>query len=112
MTVPATRSDDLLDVVAHALREELLRRPPADGGPGSREATIRALVDRDAAVLGPEQREELVRRMSERSFGLGPLEVLLEDPEVDEIMVSGLAPAWVERGGRLEPTTVAFASEG
>ncbi len=101
----------LLDVVARTLREELLRRPAPDSGQGGREATIRALVDRDAAVLGPDQREELVRRMSERSFGLGPLEELLEDPDVDEIMVSGLAPAWVERRGRLEPTTVAFASE-
>jgi len=93
----------LLDVVARTLREELLRRPAPDSGQGGREATIRALVDRDAAVLGPDQREELVRRMSERSFGLGPLEELLEDPDVDEIMVSGLAPAWVERRGRLEP---------
>jgi pilus assembly protein CpaF len=52
-----------------------------------------------------------VRRIAERSFGLGPLEALLADPEVDEIMVSGTAPAWVERRGRLEATGVAFASD-
>jgi pilus assembly protein CpaF len=49
--------------------------------------------------------------MAENSFGLGPLEALLDDPDVDEIMVCGLAPAWVERRGRLEPTAVAFASD-
>ena len=100
-----------LDAVATALRERLLREPAADAPPGDREALIRSLVDREAGVLAPEQRDELVRRIAERSFGLGPLESLLDDPEVDEIMVSGTAPAWVERGGRLEPTTVAFASE-
>ncbi len=104
-------SADLLDSVASTLRDEMLRRPAPDSSRGGREDTIRALVDRDAAVLGPDQREELVRRMSERSFGLGPLEALLDDPEVDEIMVSGLAPAWVERRGQLQPTSVAFASE-
>ena len=100
-----------LDAVATALRERLLHEPASDAPPGDREALIRSLVDREAGVLAPEQRDELVRRIAERSFGLGPLESLLDDPEVDEIMVSGTAPAWVERGGRLEPTTVAFASE-
>jgi len=100
-----------LDAVAAALRERLLHDPVADGAPGDREGAIRTLVDREAGVLAPEQRDELVRRIAERSFGLGPLEPLLDDPEVDEIMVSGTAPAWVERTGRLEPTGVAFGSE-
>ena len=51
---------------------------------------IRALVDREAGVLSEERREELVARIAERAFGLGPLEPLLADPSVDEIMVSGL----------------------
>ena len=98
---------DALDAVAADLRDRLLRDPAdADG-----EAAIRALVDAEAGLLAAEQREELVRRIAERSFGLGPLETLLADPEVDEIMVSGTAPAWVERRGRIESTGVGFATE-
>jgi pilus assembly protein CpaF len=109
MSAPST---DPLDSVATALRDRLLRDPVAASGDGrSADTAIRALVDAEAGLLAAEQREELVRRISERSFGLGPLETLLADPEVDEIMVSGSAPVWVERRGRLEVTTVAFASE-
>jgi pilus assembly protein CpaF len=43
--------------------------------------------------------------------GLGPLEPLLSDPSVDEVMVNGPGAVYVERGGRVEPTRVAFASE-
>ena len=99
---------DPLDAVAAALRERLLRDPSPEGGG---ETAIRAMVDAEAGVLAADQREELVLRIAERSFGLGPLETLLADPEVDEIMVSGTAPAWVERRGRLTVTAIAFASE-
>jgi Flp pilus assembly CpaF family ATPase len=44
-------------------------------------------------VLGPQARAELVRRVAERSFGLGPLEPLLADEAVDEIIVNGAGPA-------------------
>ena len=100
-----------LDALAAALRERLLREAGEGAHAARSEAVIRALVDREAGVLSPEHREALVQRIAERSFGLGPLEALLDDPEVDEIMVSGSAPAWVERAGRLEATGVAFASE-
>jgi pilus assembly protein CpaF len=102
---------DPLDALAAGLRERLLREAGEVPGGARSEAAIRSLVDREAAVLAPEHREALVARIAERSFGLGPLEPLLDDPEVDEIMVCGTAPVWVERGGRLEATAVSFPSE-
>ncbi|MCW3039895.1 MAG: type secretion system protein, partial [Solirubrobacterales bacterium] len=105
-----------LDALATQLRELLLtdaRR--MDGPPVPAAERVRALVEEEAALLAPAQREELVRLVRERSFGLGPLEVLLADPAVDEIMVNGAGPeagrVWVERAGRLEPTLVRFADE-
>ncbi|HEX8206177.1 MAG TPA: CpaF family protein, partial [Solirubrobacteraceae bacterium] len=95
--------------MATVLRERLLGEEDASGAqPAER---IRALVDREAGMLDAASREELVRRVAERSFGLGPLEPLLADPAVDEVMVSGAGRVWVERGGRLEETGVKFASE-
>ena len=69
-------------------------------------------MEREAALLDAGAREALVARVAERSFGLGPLEPLLRDPGVDEVMVNGTGPVWVERAGRLECTEVRFASAG
>lgn len=101
--------DESLDVLAGALRERLVQE--ADEGESDAAARIDALVEREAALLSEAERAELRRRVTERSLGLGPLEPLLADPSVDEVMVNGLAPVWVERGGRLERTEVAFACE-
>jgi pilus assembly protein CpaF len=100
-----------LDLLARELRERLLREVEGDGERADAHERIRALVDREAGALAAAERAELTARIAERSFGLGPLEPLLRDPVVEEIMVSGTAPVWIEREGRLEPTTVRFASE-
>jgi pilus assembly protein CpaF len=98
-----------LDALAASLRERLLTESAPDG-PGDIEGRIRALVEREAALLDADAREALVARVAERSFGLGPLEPLLRDPDVDEVMVNGVGPVWIERAGRLERTEVRFAS--
>jgi pilus assembly protein CpaF len=98
-----------LDALAASLRERLLAEAAREG-PGDLDGRIRALVDREAALLDAGTREGLVARVAERSFGLGPLEPLLRDTAVDEVMVNGVAPVWVERAGRLEPTDVRFPS--
>src|SRR4051794_41520273 len=98
-----------LDDLAATLRERLIAEP--GGGEGDLHGRIRALVDREAALLDAAARDELVALVAERSFGLGPLEPLLRDPDVDEVMVNGAGPVWVERGGRLEATDGAFAND-
>jgi pilus assembly protein CpaF len=105
-------SADDLDVIAGVLRDELVAGAGSDEAPGDVQARIRALVDDKAGILDAAGREELARRIAQRSFGLGPLEPLLADPDVDEVMVCGTRPVWVERAGRLEPTGVAFADDG
>jgi pilus assembly protein CpaF len=101
-----------LDDLADRLRERLLAEA-GDGaaGAGALPDRIRALVDREAGLLDPGTRRELAERIARRSFGLGPLEPLLADPSVDEIMVNGTGAVWVERAGRLEPTRAVFADE-
>src|SRR3954447_4251127 len=89
---------DPLDLLATDLRERLL----AGAGDDASEdlaSRIRALVDAEAGVLSEDRRGELAARIARKAFGLGPLEALLEDEAVDEIMVSGTRPVWVERGG-------------
>jgi len=102
---------DPLDALAADLREQLLAGAGEPGEEADLPGRIRALVDREAGVLPEARRAELAARIAERAFGLGPLEPLLSDASVDEIMVSGTAPVWVERGGRLAATDVRFPRE-
>ncbi len=106
---------DPIDELAARLREQLLAEAADDTAGGEDlHAQIRALVDREAAMLGPGARDDLVQRVSRRSFGLGPLDELLADETVDEVIVNGAGPQgrmWVERGGRLEPVAGGFAGE-
>jgi hypothetical protein len=61
-----------LDELAGSLRERLLARADDAGreGDADPQAGIRELVEREAALLHPADREELVARVAERSFGL------------------------------------------
>jgi pilus assembly protein CpaF len=103
---------DALDELAGSLRDRLLREAGETAGDVDLHARISALVDREAGLLDEDSRARVAALIAERSFGLGPLEALLADPHVDEVMVNGPGTVWVERGGRIEATGVAFASAG
>ncbi len=59
-------------------------------------------------ALNDQERRNLVRDIRWEMLGLGPLEPLLADPSVSDILVNTYAKVYVERFGRLEPTQVAF----
>jgi pilus assembly protein CpaF len=103
---------DALDDLAEALRGRLIERA-RDGNAGADglEAQVRDLVREEAAPLPDAEREALCARVVLLATGLGPLEPLLSDPNVDEVMVNGPGSVYVERRGRLEPTGVAFAND-
>jgi pilus assembly protein CpaF len=69
------------------------------------------LVDEAAAVLSPARREQIAELILRETVGLGPLEDLLDDPEVEEVMVNGPETVYVERRGRIETSEVRFESE-
>ncbi len=102
--------------LAARLRGRLVERRRADAAAGRRvdeevETSVRVLVDEHAAVLPVAEREEVAERIVRDSVGLGPLEVLLADPAVEEVMVNGPGRVYVERCGVLEPTDVRFEDE-
>jgi pilus assembly protein CpaF len=102
--------------VAATLRARLVERRRAEAAAGGRgvadlEQTVRELVDEEAAVLTAADRAEIAARVIRDSVGLGPLEILLADPAVEEVMVNGPDRVFVERGGRIEETAIAFADE-
>ncbi len=109
------RERDVAELAAQ-LRAELVERRRAEAARGSGAGedlgtAVRELVEERAVLLGPADREALVDRVVRDSVGLGPLEVLLSDPAVEEVMVNGPGVVYVERGGRLQATDVVFAGE-
>ncbi len=90
----------------------MLLEQAREGSAGIEMATqLTTLVDDRAGFLSAETRGLIVKRITERALGAGPLERLLRDPEVDEILVSGTKVIWVERGGRLAKTDANFESD-
>jgi pilus assembly protein CpaF len=103
---------EALDDLAIALRARLIERARAgETGTAGLDAEVRELVEREAGGLPESERDALRRRVLLLATGLGPLEPLLSDPAVDEVMVNGPEAVYVERRGRLEPTGVRFDSE-
>ena len=81
------------------------------------EPEIRALIggmlerERDRTPLSLFERENLVGDVLHELFGLGPLEVLLHDPSISDILVNRHDQVYVERHGKLEPTDTIFRDE-
>jgi pilus assembly protein CpaF len=103
---------EALDELAGALRARLVERARAgEAGAAGLDEEVRALVEREAAPLPEAEREALRERVVLLATGLGPLEPLLADPAVDEVMVNGPSSVYVERRGRVERAGVQFAGE-
>jgi pilus assembly protein CpaF len=102
---------DSLDELAEALRARLVERARSGQTDGGLEDQVRALVEREAAALPEASRAELRRRVMLLATGLGPLEPLLADPAVDEVMVNGPSEIYVERRGLLERVDVEFPGQ-
>jgi len=66
------------------------------------------LADQENTLLNFNERQRLISEVLDETFGLGPLEVLLADPTICDILVNGPKQVYVERGGRLEMTEVQF----
>jgi pilus assembly protein CpaF len=110
-------ADRNAEALAADLRRRLLERRRAEAAAGrvrggDLEAVVTELVDQHAAVLSEGRRAHVRELILRDTVGLGPLEELLADPAVTEVMVNGAEAVYVESGGRIEPTEVRFASEG
>ena len=74
------------------------------------EGKLVALVQEEAVEAGRQDRRQLVKELMDEALGLGPLEDLLEDPAVTEIMVNRIDQVYVERKGQLTLSNVSFLS--
>ena len=100
---------DAVDQLAVSLRERLVERAREDPSGLAVDEQVRQLVAAEAAPLPEPERERLAERILRLATGLGPLEPLLADPAVDEVMVNGNGSVYVERDGRVESVAACFS---
>src|ERR1700761_8429291 len=105
---------DLKAAVHHAciakLGPELFKQEPDDLS----DKVYRAVTEELAVAGTPltrEERRELVRQLTDDILGYGPLERLLADDSITEVMVNGPTSVYVERGGKIERAPARFVDD-
>ena len=89
-----------------------VRRHLVDAGTPPRRAALAAMVRQDASGLaGHEQVLDFLREAESELAGAGPLQPLLDQPGVTDVLVNGPDSVWIDRGGGLVRTRVRFADE-
>lgn len=73
---------------------------------------VTALCEESNSVLNFNERQRLAQEILDETFGLGPLESLLADPHISDILINGPRHVYVERAGKLSLTDVKFKDNG
>ncbi len=91
---------DQLDLTRMVGDDETLRQQVKE--------VVSQLADQENTLLNFNERQRLISEVLDETFGLGPLEVILADPSISDILVNGPKQVYVERHGKLELTEVEF----
>jgi pilus assembly protein CpaF len=102
---------DLHRKILDRLDLEKLGRTPSAAAREEVLLLIRNTVNSEAVPLSFAERERLAREILDEIFGLGPLEPLLKDPTISDILVNRYNKVYVERAGKLEPTGLSFKDD-
>jgi pilus assembly protein CpaF len=102
---------DLHRKILDRLDLEKLGRTPNEAAREEVLLLIRNTVNSEAVPLSFAERERLAREILDEIFGLGPLEPLLKDPTISDILVNRYNKVYVERAGKIEPTGLSFKDD-
>lgn len=69
---------------------------------------VEHLCDAEETLLNRQERDRIVDEVIDEVLGLGPLELILKDQTISDILINGPKNIYVERGGRMEKSTVEF----
>src|SRR5437870_8357729 len=102
---------DLHRKILDRLDLEKLGRMPSNAARDEVLLVIRNTVNSEAVPLSFAERERLAREILDEIFGLGPLEQLLKDPTISDILVNRYNKVYIERNGKLELTGLTFKDD-
>jgi pilus assembly protein CpaF len=69
---------------------------------------IETIITEEGVPLSRQERERLIIEVQHETFGLGPIEPLLNSPDISDILVNNYASTYIERNGKLEKTDIVF----
>ena len=95
----------------NGLLERVRRRVAVGGAPPTPALVAAALREEGGPLLGDADTRAVLRALQSEIVGAGPLEPLLRDPAVTDVLVNGPTEVWVDRGAGLERTSVRFPSD-
>jgi pilus assembly protein CpaF len=95
----------------NSLTPEQLKSLNKDGVRSEIGNVVERLISEDQIPMTVAERDRLIEEVLDEVFGLGPLEPLLQDPTVSDILVNGFDNIYVERAGRLVETNVRFKDQ-
>lgn len=75
------------------------------------EALAAHLCSRESVALPPDERQAMVQDILNEIYGFGPLQELMNDEDISDVLVNGAGNVYIERNGKLEQTDVKFASD-
>ena len=101
----------LKNTVHRRLIEEMGRRGTAGTGRDEIEREVARILDRENDLLTREDRTRLIKDIVNEALGYGPIEPLIQDPTVTEVMVNGANQVFVEQGGKIYATDVRFRDD-
>jgi pilus assembly protein CpaF len=84
---------------------------PTEQLSGIIKAVVENLITNEGIPLTRVERDKLVLEIQHETLGLGPLEPLLQDPDIADILVNGPNQVYIEKSGRLKRTAVAFKDD-
>src|SRR5437764_493514 len=97
--------------LVNSLTPDQLKNLTKDSIRGQVGTVVERLVIDESLPMTMAEREKLIEEILDEVFGLGPLEGLLKDPTVSDIMVNGFDNVYVERGGRVVETNIRFKDD-
>ncbi|MFA7372543.1 MAG: CpaF family protein, partial [bacterium] len=108
-------ADDYFNL-KHRLQERLIAELSPELGKGKKddvlyreiESMVNTLINDEGTPLNRTERAQLVSDLQDEILGLGPLETLLRDPDISEIMVNSAYQVYVEKKGKLKPSDTRF----
>jgi pilus assembly protein CpaF len=108
MTVPSHEPGVVEDLRARAARDRRVRH---DMSRGELAEIVGDLIDAEGRILTDAARTSLIEAVVDEALGLGPLEALLRDPRITEVMVCGPSRVFVEREGRITASGARFQDD-
>jgi len=110
------RAEDWFLALKRQLHQQVIATMDISAIGTMKEEELRLAVRREAEelcrrrsdLLSLAERERLIDEVLDETFGLGPLESLMADPEISDILINGPKTVYIERRGRLEKSSIAF----